>query len=94
MEFKCQHLEKFFDKGTKHRKIPSDIESPLLRKLDMLNAAKEEKDLLAPPNNRFKHLQGKLLGYCSIRVNRQYRLIFKLDNGEVTEVYLDPHTYK
>ncbi|WP_218015160.1 type II toxin-antitoxin system RelE/ParE family toxin [Cobetia sp. 5-11-6-3] len=47
-----------------------------------------------PPGNRFEHLQGNLAGYCSIRVNRQYRLIFRWEAGIARQTYLDPHAYK
>lgn len=52
-----------------------------------------EADLRAPPGNRFEHLQGALSGWCSIRVNKQYRLIFRWENGIALDVYLDPHVY-
>lgn len=94
MEFRDQHLEDFYVNDTSHRKIPKNLESVLFRKLQMLDAATDYRDLLIPPNNQFEHLNPPLEGYCSIRVNRQYRLIFKLSDGEVTETYLDPHAYR
>ncbi|PIE43507.1 MAG: hypothetical protein CSA50_05200 [Gammaproteobacteria bacterium] len=57
-------------------------------------AANGEQDLRVPPGNRFEHLEGKLKGWCSIRVNKRYRLIFQWDSGEANRVYLDPHTYR
>ena len=77
----------------KSRQIPSTIENALLRKLDIMHAATSESDLRIPPGNRFEHLQGRLKDWCSIRVNGQYRLIFKWEAGEAIDVYLDPHTY-
>ena len=53
-----------------------------------------ERDLRAPPGNRFEHLRGKLKDWRSIRVNRQYRLIFQWEAGAASKVYLDPHTYR
>lgn len=94
MEFKDQYLEDFYVDDISHKKIPSNLEDVLYRKLEMLEAATDFRDLLAPPNNRFERLSGKLSGYCSIRVNKQYRLVFKFENGEVTDTYLDPHTYR
>ena len=59
-----------------------------------MHAAASECDLRVPPGNRFERLQGKLTGWCSIRVNKQYRLIFKWRAGKAFDVYLDPHTYQ
>ena len=47
-----------------------------LRKLIQLNQASTLKDLTAAPNNRLEALKGKLKGYHSIRINRQWRIIF------------------
>ena len=63
-------------------------------KPDIIHVAKEEQDLRAPPGNRFEHLRGKLKNWRSIRVNRQYRLIFQWEAGAASKVYLDPHTYR
>ncbi|AFT70009.1 hypothetical protein B5T_01730 [Alloalcanivorax dieselolei B5] len=46
------------------------------------------------PGNRFEHLEGNLDGWCSIRVNKQYRLIFEWIDGVAQGTYLDPHIYK
>lgn len=47
----------------------------------------------SPPGNRYEELSGKLNGYSSVRVNKQYRLIFKWVNGKAEDLYLDPHKY-
>ncbi len=44
----------------------------------MINAAESLEDLKAPPQNRLKLLKGDLQGYQSIRINNQYRIIFKM----------------
>lgn len=92
--FKDQWLQAFFQEGTCHPRIPSRIESALARKLDILNAATSEADLRVPPGNRFEHLEGKLKDWCSIRVNKQYRLIFRWDGERALDIYLDPHSYR
>lgn len=46
-------------------------------KLDMLNKAKRLDDLRAPPNNRLEKLEGNLVGKHSIRINDQWRIVFK-----------------
>lgn len=91
--FKDEWLSAYYWEATTSRQIPSGIESALNRKLTIIHAAAEEKDLRCPPGNRFEHLKGNLNGWCSIRVNKQYRLIFKWADGKATELYLDPHNY-
>ena len=58
------------------------------RKLDMLHYAYKEQDLIVPPSNRFEHLKGDLCGYCSIRVNDQFRIVFKFENGCAYDVQI------
>jgi toxin HigB-1 len=73
---------------------PRNIEGALKRKLEILHISTGEQDLRVPPGNRFEHLNGKLKDWCSIRVNKQYRLVFKWDKGKARDVYLDPHQYR
>jgi len=62
------------------------------RKLDMLDAARDLTDLKAPPSNHLEKLKGQLAGFWSIRVNQQYRVIFRFANGNADEVrILDYH---
>lgn len=93
VEFRDKWLEAFYEEDKGHKKIPSTIEGALFRKLVILDAAMEESDLRVPPGNRFEHLQGDLSDWCSIRVNKQYRLIFRWEDGTAVDTYLDPHTY-
>ena len=51
------------------------------RKLDGLNAAEHINDLLAPPGNRLELLKGDLAGRWSIRINDQFRIVFRWDKG-------------
>lgn len=74
--FRDQWLEDFFHFATPHRKIPWVLAGVLERKLDMINAAMDYRDLLWPPGNRYEELAPPLKGFSSIRVNDQYRLIF------------------
>ncbi len=58
------------------------------RKLDLVGAAVEIRDLAVPPGNRLEQLHGDLAGFYSIRVNDQYRIIFKLQAGNASQVQL------
>ncbi|TBM25665.1 type II toxin-antitoxin system RelE/ParE family toxin [Hafnia paralvei] len=92
--FRDQWLEDFFMFSKQHKKIPPDLDTVLARKLDIINAAVTYKDLRSPPANRYETLNPPLEGYSSIRVNDQYRLIFKWDDGKAVDLYFNPHTYK
>jgi toxin HigB-1 len=77
------------------RAVRSDLESRLFRKLQMIDDATTDQDLRVPPSNHFEKLHGKLADFHSIRVNKQWRLIFRWNGGqgEATGVYLDDHSY-
>ncbi len=68
-----------------HR-FPPNVRSVDWRKLDMVNGARELRDLLAPPGNRLELLHGELKGYHSIRVNDQWRVVFRWHEGNAYEV--------
>ena len=70
------------------RRLPADIVSVALRKLDMLNAAQVLQDLASPPGNRLEALRGSLKGHHSIRVNDQWRVVFRWTAGEAHGVRL------
>ena len=61
----------------------------------MIDDATTDQDLRVPPSNRFEKLRGNLDGYHSVRVNQQWRLIFRWDGsrGEALDLYLDDHSY-
>lgn len=68
------------------RKLPRAIWSRIQQKLDMINASTSLEDLRVPPANRLEKLKGDLAGFYSIRVNQQYRLVFKFTNGNCEQV--------
>ena len=68
------------------RRIPMDLWKTASRKLDMLNAAHELRDLMVPPHNRLESLRGNLAGKHSIRVNDQFRIVFRWKDGNAHEV--------
>jgi len=59
------------------RRFPSDVVATALRKLDMVNAARDLLDLQSPPGNRLEALKGDLKSFHSIRVNEQWRVVFR-----------------
>ena len=62
------------------------IARPAKRKLEAINAASRLEDLTVPPSNRLEKLKGNLKDFHSIRVNDQWRVIFKWIDGEPREV--------
>ena len=74
------------ERGKKVRSLPPETRSTALRKLDMLNAAKELRDLRAPPGNRLEALRGDLEGKHSIQVNDQWRIVFRWESGDAHDV--------
>jgi proteic killer suppression protein len=94
--FRDDWLRLFFMEDVSSRNIPPDLEGRLFRKLQMLDDATTDQDLRVPPSNHFEKLRGKLAAFHSIRINRQWRLIFEWDGnrGEATNVYLDDHSYR
>jgi toxin HigB-1 len=70
------------------RSIPRSIWKIACRKLDMLNAAVDVKDLRVPPANRLEKLKGKLSDFHSIRINDQYRIIFVWNNHNAENVLI------
>lgn len=59
------------------RRLPPQITETALHKLDVLNAALSLDDLCSPPGNRLEALRGNLMGFYSIRINSQWRIIFR-----------------
>jgi len=68
------------------KKFPKEIQRIALRKLFMLNRAKNFDDLRIPPSNYLEKLKGDRKGQYSIRINKQWRICFKWLNGEAFNV--------
>jgi toxin HigB-1 len=96
VSFRDEWLRAFFVEDVRSRNIPSDLESRLFRKLQMIDDATTDQDLRVPPSNHFEKLRGNLAGLHSIRVNQQWRLVFQWDGGrgEARAIYLDDHSYR
>lgn len=70
------------------RRFPPAIVKVALRKLDILNSAADLRDLKSPPSNHLEALTRDLVGFHSIRVNDQWRIIFRWAGSEAFEVRL------
>ena len=91
-------IQSFSDRDTEelfwsenHRRFRS-IARVALRKLIQMNQAASLDDLKVPPGNRLEALKGRLVGYHSIRVNDQWRIVFRwTDAGPAEVVIVDYH---
>jgi toxin HigB-1 len=68
------------------RSIPQTIWKSARLRLDAMDGAKQLQDLIFPPSNRLELLKGKLKGYISIRINNQFRIIFRWIDGNIHDV--------
>ncbi|WP_100067435.1 type II toxin-antitoxin system RelE/ParE family toxin [Corynebacterium aurimucosum] len=92
VQFRRRSLERFHQDGVPPRYIPSELRSVVRRKLLMIGRSVNVTDLRIPPANRLERLKGDLEGYYSIRVNSQWRIIFKwTPEGAVDVDFIDYH---
>lgn len=64
----------------------ANIENVAMRKLAMLNRVLRVEELRIPPNNRLEALKGDRKGQFSIRINDQWRICFRFENGQAYDV--------
>ena len=83
--FKCRETQGIFELR-RSRRLPGDIQQVALRKLRMLNRSQSIDDLKIPPANRLEKLSGDRAGYWSIRINDQWRICFRWEDGNAFEV--------
>ena len=72
--------------GIRVKKMPIEIQNVGRRRLRMLNNSQDIADLRIPPSNKLEKLTGKLNEFYSIRINKQWRIIFQWDNGNAGAV--------
>lgn len=84
ISFSCKETLSIFRRGFS-RKFPSELQSIAMRKLWIINAAKNINDLRVPPSNHLELLKGSRRGQYSIRINKKFRICFNWDknNAEI-----------
>ena len=70
------------------RRLPADVLNSAIQKLDIMNAASNIEDLRSPPGNRLEQLKGDLKGLHSVRVNDQWRIVFRWEGAHAFDVRL------
>jgi proteic killer suppression protein len=68
------------------RRLPNQLIELALYKLDVINAAQSLEDLRSPPGNRLEALKGDFAGFHSIRVNNQWRIVFRWQDSSAHDV--------
>lgn len=85
LSFGSKATEKVWE-GERVSKWPLDMQESGRRKLRMIHASIDIEDLRVPPGNRLEKLRGDLEDYYSIRINKQWRIIFQWEDGNALEV--------
>lgn len=91
--FSDHSTEVLFNDGIAKKAVGwHNVSKVAMRKLDMLHYAAKLSDLKSPPNNRLEALKGNLKGKHSIRINDQWRVVFRWnDLGPIEVEIMDYH---
>ena len=91
--FANRAVERFFVDGTLPRGAGwARVAKVVSRKLDVLDYADALGDLRSHPGNRLEALRGDLAGLHSIRINDQWRVVFRwADGGPIDVEIVDYH---
>jgi toxin HigB-1 len=85
ISFGSKETEKIWN-GDRVKNLPNEIQQVGRRKLRMLNNSQNLNDLRIPPSNKLEKLSGKMIDFYSIRINDQWRIVFKWEDGNSSEV--------
>ena len=85
VSFGSKDAEKIWN-GVRVAKLPMEIQLIGRRKLRMINNSLNIQDLTIPQSNKLEKKKGDLKDYYSIRINDQWRIIFKWNNGNASDV--------
>jgi len=83
--FSSKETKKIWE-GERVKGFATELQEIARRKLRMLNNSQNIADLQIPPSNKLEKLKGNLKDYYSIRINDQWRIIFKWDKGNADNV--------
>lgn len=83
--FADRRTQELFITG-KARRLPPEILSRALRRLEQVNAATSLGDLAAPPSNRLHGLEGDRKGQHSVSINDTWRVCFRFEDGDAFDV--------
>ena len=89
-DFADKKTEKLYE-GTLKKRFPQDIMDRAITRLDQLDAAITLDDLKLPPSNHLEPLKGDREGQYSIRINIQWRVCFRFQDGNAYQVEIDDY---
>jgi proteic killer suppression protein len=85
--FASRDVERFFREGRINKRLGwAGVARIAMRKLDLLDYSERLSDLASPPGNRLEALKGDLKGFHSIRINDQWRVVFRWTDAGPEEV--------
>ena len=87
LNFKDNRTQNIFD-GNRVKGVSDELQKQACRKLDMINYADVLDNLRVPPGNKLEALKGNYKGYYSIRINSQWRIIFKWQGKDASDVQI------
>jgi proteic killer suppression protein len=85
ISFGSKETEKIWN-GDRVKNLPNEIQQIGRRKLRMLNNSQNLNDLRIPPSNKLEKLSGEMSEFYSIRINDRWRIVFKWEDGNSSEV--------
>ncbi|MEA1873779.1 MAG: type II toxin-antitoxin system RelE/ParE family toxin [Bacteroidota bacterium] len=85
ISFGSKDTEKILQ-GERVKKIPLEIQQIGRRKLRMIQNSQNLADLRIPPSNRLEKLKGKSKDFYSIRINDQWRIVFRWENNHTYDL--------
>ena len=95
MALLSQVIKSFADRRTERlfhrqlvRSLPATLWRVMLRKLVVVDAAEQLDDLRIPSGNRLEKLKGERAGQYSIRINEQWRVCFRWEDGDAHDVQI------
>jgi proteic killer suppression protein len=83
--FACKETAKIF-RSERSRKFPGDIQERAKRGLMQIHMATELAQIALPPSNHLHPLQGDLAGFWAIKINKQWRIVFRWEDGRASHV--------
>ncbi len=87
LNFKDNRTQNIFD-GNRVKGVSDELQKQACQKLDMINYADVLDNLRVPPGNKLEALKGNYKGYYSIRINSQWRIIFKWQGKDASDVQI------
>ena len=87
VSFGDKETEKIFNL-TLSRKISPQVQERAYHKLVAIHEAVSLENLRQPPSNRLESLKAKLAGFHSIRINKQWRIIFRWEGQDASAVQI------